>query len=215
MQPIEIGSKDYTKRLKYFLARDEVKAYTMAILSLFAVSFFSLFAIKPTLTSFFNLRRQIEDSKNVNEKLEQKINTLLKAQENYQRNQEDLALLEEALPPEPHFTELIRRVETLVYDNNATITAFTAEEFSLLQDDSIDPNSDLTSVTFELDVASDYPTNQSIVQKFMNLRRIIGLTGLNFFESKRAKTSDSDSTVGLSIDAEAYYLSTTNGGKKQ
>ena len=82
----------------------------MAFLSFFALAFFTIFAIRPTLTSFFNLRKQISDSQEVNKQLDSKINMLLAAQQTYQDYQAEIELLDQALPKDPQFAQLIQKL---------------------------------------------------------------------------------------------------------
>ena len=60
--------------------RKKTQAYTMFILSLFTISFFSIFAIRPTLKTVTSLHREIEDLEKIDEKLTTKINQLISAQ---------------------------------------------------------------------------------------------------------------------------------------
>ena len=121
MRPLRIQTRrDYQQTLLSYLAREEVQAYTMAILSFFALAFFSVFAIRPTLVSFFTIQKQIEDATRVENKLDSKINSLLKAQENYQLYQNQLVLLDHAIPQDPQFPELVKKIEGIVNENEAT-----------------------------------------------------------------------------------------------
>src|SRR3990167_6969276 len=121
------------KTLQALLISQETQAYVMAFLSFFALAFFTIFAIRPTLISFFNLQRQIEEAKDVDSKLEAKIEQLLAAQQIYQDYQSELALLDKALPKDPEFAQIIQKLEEIVNDKEATTTAFeTIDEVTLL-----------------------------------------------------------------------------------
>src|SRR3989344_653821 len=134
MRPLRIQTRrDYQQTLISYLAREEVQAYTMAILSFFALAFFSVFAIRPTLISFYTIQKQIEDATTVEKDLDSKINSLLKAQENYQLYQNQIALLEQAIPKDPKFQELVKKIEGIVNENEATMSAFRTNQFSLLK----------------------------------------------------------------------------------
>lgn len=204
MRPIKITrQRDYQQTLRSFLAREEVQAYTMAILSFFALAFFSIFAIRPTLISFFNLRKQIDDSRRVDTQLEAKINALLKAQEEYQKNQGDIELLSAALPIEPQFPELLKKIETIIIEQEATMTAFSTREFTLLNEkkEKAPTPEDLSTVDFSLSIAPEYAKNETVLSRLMNLRRLITLTLLKFSNEGEKDREEIETT----LDAEAYY----------
>lgn len=211
INPIKIiRQRDYQSAVKNFLSKEEVQAYSMAILSFFALAFFSIFAIRPTLISFFNLQRQISDSLVIEEKLDAKINALLKAQEEYQKNQADITLVDEALPTDPQFPELVRKIESIINEEEATMSAFSTKEFSLLQQNKQQKQSpqNLTTIDFALGIASDYIKNESVLTRLLNLRRMITISFLNFELIDPEQQSDNQNSPGLesTLDAEAYYI---------
>jgi hypothetical protein len=206
MKPIKISQRrDYQRALAQYLAREDIQAYTMAVLSFFALAFFSIFAIRPTLISFFNLQKQIDDAVYVEEQLDNKINALLKAQETYQQYQAEIGLLDSALPAEPKFPELLKKMETIVMDQEATISAFTTDKFSLLKKElpQQSDREDLSSVDFSVTIEPTYLQAESALKKLMNLRRVILLTFLGV-EVKDRGTSDEK--VQTTTDGSAYYL---------
>lgn len=207
MRPIRITNRrDYQHTLASYLAREDVQAYTMAILSFFALAFFSIFAIRPTLISFFTLQKQIADAADIEQKLDAKINSLLRAQESYQMHQSEIGLLDEAIPPDPQFPELLQKIERIVNDTEATMTAFTTDEFSLLKDKKQKTLTDqnLSSLDFGYTVSPTYKQGETILQKFMNLRRMIALTFLGI----ESTDTDKQQEVETSVNGSAYYIST-------
>ncbi len=94
----------------------------MIVLSLFTIAFFGAFAIRPTLKTIATLRRQIGDKTLVNHRLEEKINNLILAQEEYQRVEADLPTLYSLLPEKAEFPTLLRKLEVLTIENGATIS---------------------------------------------------------------------------------------------
>ncbi|MBI4130641.1 hypothetical protein HY468_04960 [Candidatus Roizmanbacteria bacterium] len=211
MQPIQLKPRDYKQTVRALLATEEVQAYTMAILSFFALAFFTLFAIKPTLTSFFQLQRQIEDSKEIDRKLEMKIGALLQAQELYQQHQTDIELLDKALPSEPQFTEFLQKVERLVVENESTISAFASHDFSFLPPERIvNEQGKPKAVDFTFTARAPFPENEQVLKTLMRLKRVVLLKNITFAkteltEEKKQGTASLDD-IDLSIGAGAYYL---------
>ena len=216
------------KTLQALFASQEAQAYVMAFLSFFALAFFTIFAIRPTLISFFNLQRQIEEAKDVDSKLEAKIEQLLAAQQIYQDYQSELALLDKALPKDPEFAQIIQKLEEIVNDKEATTTAFeTIDEVTLLDTQQLLalPNtgevSELSpeiiealkdtpteSVKFSTTIGADYQSNKAVADHLLDLKRLIGLTALEFVNTGEQENSDFD--VETTIDVEAFYLTEQN-----
>lgn len=194
---IKFSREDYQGRLTKLFEKEEVKAYTMAILSFFALSFFTLFAIKPTLSTLFTLRKQIADSKQLDKDLETKINSLLEIQEEFQGYKEDLNLVKEALPTYPQLPNLLRKIEGLAKEQGILITDLQVEGFELQEKTASD---EPLSFTFLLTVAGDYPQVEGFLKKLLNLRRIIALEELKF-------SLDQEQKINLALEGKSYYFS--------
>lgn len=186
------------------LSRNDVQAYSMAIFSLFAIAFFSIFAIKPTLTSFFELQRQIADAKTLDAALTSKIRSLLRAQEEYYRVREDLVMIDQALPVEPEFSSLLQKIEQITSDEETPIEAFTTEDFSLLDDAGSETNDDakIGHVQFTLQSLTPYANSEALIHRLINLRKMIVIDQLHFVAADRIESPD----VQLEITAKSFHI---------
>lgn len=194
---IKFSREDYQGRLTKLFEKEEVKAYTMAILSFFALSFFTLFAIKPTLSTLFTLKKQIADSEQLDKNLETKINSLLEVQEEFQGYKEDLNLVKEALPIYPKLPNLLRKIEGLANEQGIIITDLQVEGFELQEKTTSD---EPLSFTFLLSIAGDYSQVEGFLKKLLNLRRIIALEELKF-------SLDQEQKINLALKGKSYYFS--------
>ena len=95
---LNIGVKDNIFRFKPFIADKKKNTYLTAILSLLTMSFFGVFAIKPTITTAVSLTRDIGDLQALNEQYEQKITTIIKGQSEYEKIRDDIPLINMTLP---------------------------------------------------------------------------------------------------------------------
>lgn len=187
------------------LSSDKVQAFSMAIFSLLALAFFSMFAIKPTLNSFFQLQREIEDAKTLDKELTSKIRLLLRAQEEYYEYQEELTLLDDALPPEPEFPQLLSKIEAVTAEEHTPIVSFTTKDFSLL--DTQGPqvkasNDDLTDLLFTLELAAPYQNSEALIERLINLRRIILFDRIAITENSTSHDTD----LEIEITAKAFHI---------
>ncbi len=104
--------KEYYRYHRYFFdLRKKTKApktrsFAWLSLSIFTVSFFILVAIKPTVVTIAKLNREIIDKEKASNSLQQKINSILQAQQVFTENSDQLYLLEDALPAKSEFPRL-------------------------------------------------------------------------------------------------------------
>lgn len=97
-------------------------------LSVAAVLFFALFAIRPTLLTMSDLIKELEDKRALDTQLAQKIAALSAAQENYSQLQNRLFVLEEALPRGVDVAHTLKIIEKAASDQGLSISTMTALE---------------------------------------------------------------------------------------
>ncbi len=147
----------FYKGYSQFFKNTAMQAYTMVALSLFAISFFGAFAIRPTLKTIAVLKRQITDRLEVNDKLEQKINTLVSAQEEYKNAEKDLPLIYSLLPETARFPSLFRKIEYLTVTNGATISGVQFDPVILYTEEAQTTPSPSEGATQELNTKDSLP----------------------------------------------------------
>jgi len=100
----------------------EIRTYATLILTLVAVSFFGIFAIAPTLSTIFQLRKSLADSKYIDSQLQTKITNLSKLQESYTLVSRDLPMIYAAITQAPKTTQLTGQMRQLATDANITLS---------------------------------------------------------------------------------------------
>jgi Tfp pilus assembly protein PilO len=101
--------------------KEKPRKLSSLILSIVAFSFFGLFAINPTLSTIARLRKDLEDSKFVSQKLQEKIFNLYSLQQKYNNLQSDLPIILGAIPKSPEIPLLIGQIQTLSQENNISV----------------------------------------------------------------------------------------------
>jgi len=112
--------------------REDVRAFTNLFLTLFVVTVFSVFAIKPTVTTVIALNKQINEKRQTLSGLDEKIRSLEAAQALWEKNGDDIALLNQAVPREPRLGEQIRQIEGVVQKNNVSLGNMEVEDVRIL-----------------------------------------------------------------------------------
>lgn len=207
----------YHRYHPYFLGakglyqKKEAIVLTGLALTFFTISFFGLFAIKPTLTTIVSLIKEINTKREIDQKLQVKINTLRQAQANYSLVRDKLVLVDQALPQEPELVNLIYQIEILAQKNNVAIKSLGFQSSYLFGEKVEEIKPGLPSaVDFSLTLAGDFESLNNFLASFENLRRAVGFGDFSVTSIGEGRVE----IIGLNIHLQlkAHYL--TQGGKQ-
>lgn len=183
--------------------REDIRAYLGIFLSLFTVSFFSIFALRPTLITIGELNAQIKQERETLATLNQKVENLETASLNLQKVKADLTLLSQAIPTEPNPHLAIRQIEGLAAKEGVTMRDAAIGKTPLVGD---------TKTGLQL-----YPfsfTFQGDAEKILNLLKNIGKLRRNILvetlvANTKVQTGTGDlagsSTLQLTIEGKFTY----------
>lgn len=198
----------YSKSLQLLYQSKKAKAYTGVVLTIFAISFFTFFTIRPTLITIAGLLKEIEDQNAISEKLDDKILSLNKAQEEYHQVEDKLYLIDEALPENPDFPALLKQVEALAKVNGLEYSTLDYSEIRLKESKENDPP-DVASpvkgtgeIGFNLTTSGPYENLTAFINDIYNFRR---LTLTNSFNVNRISASGQDN-LSLGMSLKSYYF---------
>lgn len=106
--------KQYLQFLRFAVVeREDVKLYLELFLTLGAITFFVIFAIRPTIITILALNQQIESQKTVSERLEKKLVNLAAASARRVEFEENKTLASQAIPDGEAAASATRQVEAL------------------------------------------------------------------------------------------------------
>lgn len=200
--------KYYAQNIVPFMKSKYATAYSMIILSLFTISFFGMFAIKPTLTTITELRRQIDDSKQLDGALQNKINQVIAAQEEYQLIKDFVPAINSALPNRPELASVLSDVENLAADYDATISAIQVNSITYIPQSSQsatlnktvaeDEQPILIDMTIKLD--GTYKQISAFLQKLLTMRRTVTA------QTMELSPDSEQASLNLVLKINGYYL---------
>jgi len=188
----------YFTDIRRFYRLKKVRVYTEIVLSILAVAFFLFFAIKPSIVTITGLIKEIKDKKLVTQKLEEKINNLNLAQQEYFSVQNDLYLLDQALPKDPQISLLIKQLEVLAFKEGVSLNAV---QYSPLDIKKKLVTGELQTVEFGLVVSGSYQNLKNFLFSLSNFRRTFQIEGFNFKTPKKEEEG-----LSLSISGKTFYL---------
>lgn len=192
----------YYRKIGPFLKNPRVRAYTILILSLLTMSFFGMFAIKPTLKTIAHLKREIDDSQLVNEALEQKIISISQIKEEYKKFENDFPFVTEAMPSEPKFSFFLKDLETLAQEVGATISGINLSSVDL----TLKNNQSPIKISSSLILSGNYSSCRDFLARLLNSRRIYTVD--TFRINSDSKVED---TIKLDLKINTYYFQPLEG----
>jgi len=169
--------------LTKFYHQPVAKVSLELFLSVMAIMFFALFAIRPTLLTMSDLLKEIEDKEKLELQLQKKIAALSTAQTEYHQFQDRLHLLDEALPPTPQFINTLKILERMAGENRLVINDLSLteipEEIEVKQN--VTPESfKRQDVEFRVSVFGDYVAIRDFVRDLQKSRRTIVVSSIDF-----------------------------------
>ena len=188
----------YYKKIGPLLKKPRVKAYTMLVLSFFTMSFFGVFAIKPALKTIARLKKEISDSRKVNQALEKKIINLSSLKEEYQKIETDIPLISKALPSQPQLPSFLKDLEIFAQEVGATISGIRVQKVALTKEGSRTS----TKISSSLTLNGDYFSCKKFLNRLLNAKRIYTVESLEI----RADLKRKESIIKLDLKVNAYYL---------
>ncbi|MBI4058193.1 type 4a pilus biogenesis protein PilO [Candidatus Gottesmanbacteria bacterium] len=207
--------QNYYERISPFLKRQEVHDFSMIIFSLVAIALFGIFAIRPTLTTITSLQQQINDKSYLNAKLDEKINAIISADEEYHRITEELPLIYNLLPDRAEFPSLIRKIENLAIENNATVSAMQISPMVLYDKSKVQSESesqetiqietimpDLVPISYSFSLNGQYSELINFLNQLTTLDRIITI---NTLDLKLTGATETDAILSVTAQANFYY----------
>ena len=195
--------KRYYTYIEPFFKTPIVRTYTILILSLLAVSFFIVFAIRPTIKTIISLNRQITDGKKTDQQLQDKINALSIAQSEYNQVTNDIPLIFSSLPENSSISPFLKLFEDVASSSGVSINSFQIMSVNLLDPTSIiQKGSNLKEVGFSTSVLGKYNNLLTFLELLRKIQRIVVIDNV-VIGTNRSK--DGTFPLQLTLNGKIYY----------
>ncbi len=161
--------------------RKDLKMFLEIILSLITISFFAVFALKPTVLTIAELIKEIETKEEVVAKMEEKIQNLDRAQSLYSQEETNILLLKDAIPSTPAPDSFARQIEGAISKHSISILGISIGEATLVgEEKSQRKKEDFEAlpgggqgISFSISASGDYQALAAFLSTLQNLRRPI------------------------------------------
>lgn len=157
--------------------RQRVVAYLYIIFSLFALSFFGFFAIRPTLTTISDLNKKLDEEKLTLKQLKEKNAALKSLSAQYIDIEPDLGLVDNAIPQSPQIAQLVRQIEVLTKQFNLTVKKIDTGLMELYP--ARNATSSIYSFIFSVSVSGNEKDVNAFIGEVINMGRMVGIERLS------------------------------------
>lgn len=205
--------KEYYRYHRYFFDLSKktrgpkTRSFAWLSLSIFTVSFFILVAIRPTVITIAKLNREIKDKEKASQALQQKINSILQAQQVYTENSDFLYLLEDALPAKnefPRFAYFLEQESALSEINLKYL------KFDKIGEE-VTGSSGTSSFDFSLVVTGDYLKLKQFLADLQSSRRLLKVERASFNQLKKEEEIE----LSLSVSGQTFFEGGKDTGEKK
>ena len=183
--------------LAQYKERQDVKMFLEILLSLTTISAFSILALRPTVLTITRLIKEIESKKELVVRMDEKIQKLSEAQALYDQQIEKIQLLATSIPKKPSPEHFVRQIEGLSAKHEASVTAMSVDEMTLMgspgpkqvSDSESPPQTSANEVSFSISATASYSSLLNYLSDMEKVRRpvkfdLINLKSTNMPETK-------------------------------
>lgn len=209
--------KDYFRYKELFLKllivykkRNDVRMFLEILLSLTTITFFSVFALKPTLVTVSQLIKDNNEKQKIIKQMDQKIENVVTAQKIYDQNNEKIPLIEQSIPNLPTPENLLQQIEGVAYMNSVNVVSSSVDEIVLVGKDNKktsdnrikDVPENVNYINFSISVTGSYLSLYNFLLNLENLRRPIIINSINLNSSK----GDQKEIILMLISGQTPYI---------
>ncbi len=190
-------SKQVARTLQFFYDNPVAAVSLELFLTIGLVLFLAVFAIRPTLLTMSDLLKEIEDKKELDEKLGQKVAALATAQTEYLTYESRLVVLDEAIPATPNVMESIKIIEKTAAEQRLVITSMTVSKIP--DDPEISPAAatKIQNLPITVTLAGDYLGVRKFVEALKATRRVFAVDTVVFSSDEDQGVKTLRSTITL------------------
>jgi Tfp pilus assembly protein PilO len=179
------------------------------VLSVFLMSVFVVFALRPTILSIVNLKKTISESKKVLQQLETKVNFLQKASNQLETLRPVIPNINNSIPNNgAMYSPITLAIDELAYQVGVIVESESLGP-TLLYSRILSPftpnkNQKVVELSFSLRVSGGYSEVTDFLNMMMKMERIVLVDNVTI--AKQAGAKNSTASVTMNVSGLAFYL---------
>ncbi len=193
-------SKQLKKALGNFYHKPIAQVSTELFLSIAAVVFFALSAIRPTILTMTDLIKEIQDKRKTSEALSKKIAALSTVQTEYFVLQDKLYIFDQTVPSEPHLMHVIKMIEKIASENQVMITSLQSKNITQKPEKEYDfQQKKAITENIIIGITGEYEQMRNFIQSLTETRPLMTLESVVFSETERRDETELKATISVNF----------------
>jgi Tfp pilus assembly protein PilO len=196
--------KEIVKTKKFplftYFSSERNQKFLGVTLTLFALAFFGFFAIKPTISTILELRKEISDSEFVLNQLETKIKNLTELRKQYAKLEGDLPIINNAITIQPDVQVLFAQIQAIGQTSNILIKKLQNFEVEVIKNNN-SVNKNYYSYSFAIAGSGNFGNIIKFAQTLTDMERIVSI---DTFSVSNA-SANSDGSMDFNIQGTSYF----------
>lgn len=191
----------YYTYVKPIVTNPYVKTYSTLIFSLIAITFFSLFAIRPTIKTILGLQKSIEEQGQILNQLTQKSQNLEAGRRNLDSIDPRIqSRIDSLLPSKTQVPKFIDQLTLLALQNQASISGL---QFQPIEIDNLNTTSaplpSLAEVSFTFNAQGQYSQLLNLLDSINNIDRLISIDTVGMSKLEQGE-------ILMSVNGKAHFI---------
>jgi len=194
--------RDLFITLQQFYQKPIAKVSLELFLSIATILFFAIFAIRPTLLTMSDLLKEIEDKEKLDKQFSQKIAALSTVQPLYLQLQDQLSILDDALPSNPQLIYSLKVIEKIASDVHLVISSINVVK---IPEEKINQDNVIALTSFEkidvpliISISGDYSSIRQFVESLKEYRRSFVIDTIIFSTKELRGTRKLEARITIS-----------------
>ncbi len=179
--------------------QEKTQKYITIVLTLVASIFLGVFALGPTLSTIASLQKQLEDSRFVEQKLQEKISTLSVLQQKYSDIEPDLPIIYEALPKTSQIPSSVAQIQGLANESSVKLSSFQTSKTEVSH--SAVSSKKFASFNFSVSIQGSYQNMAVFMDRLVNFQRIVTIDSISITKATGINATD----LKLTVKGIAYF----------
>lgn len=172
--------------------------YVYVIFFLLIFSIFIIFAIKPSLTTAYSLKKEEGDLTKIDQVYEDKINNITLIQTQLEENRDNIPLFNQSISEQPEVNKVVEDIKKIADKNTLTINKASIVDINFSK-----TNKEKQNVKLKIEANVSFENLRQFMNDLFAQRRLKLIDSLII---NRDKESSGSGDLDVSLSIEGYYL---------
>lgn len=209
------------KKVDKYAEEEKTWYYIEVILTLFTISFFVIFAIRPAVVTISGLVGEVQRKKELSQRMKQKINEVIIAQEEYSLVQKNWEVLASFLPSEFDLPQGIAQLAGSAQEEDVSLTNLSLDDLDFVKHEvkskkkEIEAdNKNLEGLNFSFKTKNDLEALKNFISQIKQSRRWTQVGNYQLSKADRKEKEEETGSIDLLVDGFWLFWLEKNETKK-